>query len=144
MTFGDFSVLAVFGIPLYAVGYSDRVRSLGDAIDSSLTRAVLSHKAAACIAEIDEAQWTRLRRLLGLLGRLVSLPPAFWIELLPRLGQIVGVSVRIESDDDRHKRLTREALIEYFGEWRPKPIAATLREQKEPVQCELFDDSSAA
>lgn len=97
----------VFGIPLYAVSYRDRVTALRQALARAQALAQLKDEACAAWAEVDRSHWTKQRSLGGILGRLVALPVAFWREFLPALGQIVGVPVVLASDADDVRALRR-------------------------------------
>lgn len=102
--------LLVLGVPLVTVTYRDRVRQITEAIDRCRMRAGLSEKYCAACVEIDESQWTKQRALGGILGRLVALPREFWREFLPALGQIVGVPVVLQTDDERLEGIVRRAI----------------------------------
>lgn len=139
MTFIDLPLFIgglCLGVPLVATTYSGKARAIVQAIEDSQKDARLTDKACSCAAEVDQSQWTKQRRIGGILGRLVALPREFWIEFLPRLGSVVGVPVTVttESDDERIKRI---ASIVFHA------MKAELHDgQKEATTCTL-DDSLA-
>ncbi len=105
-----FVIGLVFGIPLCAVSYRERVTAIRQALARAQAVAGLKDEACAATVELDRSQWTKQRSLGGVLGRLIALPVEFWREFLPALGQIVGVPVVCESAEDRLERVVFRAM----------------------------------
>lgn len=122
----------LFGVPILATSFSERVREVRQAMEQAQMRAGLSDKTCAALTELDQSHWTKQRTLGGIVGRLVALPKEFWVEFLPSLSQIVGVPIRIDTDDDRLERVVRRAL------------KAELHAKQESGDSTCDDESSAA
>jgi hypothetical protein len=120
-------------VALSAVTYGDRIQRLRAAIEKALRIAGLSDEAAAITMEMDPSHWSKQRPTGGVTGRLVALPPEFWRELFPELGQIVNVPVRVgPPEPDRIAQ-----VLDRLDQIERRVLKAELR-------CESDDTSSSA
>lgn len=116
-TLGPMEVMAVDAAPSTTVNRVDRVREWIGLVPRALGKAGVSHKAAAAEMEIDPGLLSaQLGGAAGKhlsFGRMGSLPPEFWRELIVLIADFHNITIggtQQDAEDAAIGRCVREAV----------------------------------